>query len=329
MSLPTQGDGPFTNNPDPTYDPCYQDLQNDTDNYCAELNQMNTDQEILNQVSQELGSLLAAAKTNPQLLFVAVMYMFTNALPAVQTYQGDQIGMLSAQENIGSDLRTYVNDIETAFNNGASTPSGQMGPNNIPANAQTMTNETNDLYLWTQYLSGKTPSATDIPNGESITGLVSSSPFTAGTSTDPGNAPLSTDTAGSIQSSLLDTMNQFVTWTGGAAGQGTEGAAGSGWGNLGWEMGDMNYWYAQGTTPGATPSGGSSPSAPAAPAPQIRQVQNDLQQSNQNVSTMSTNVTTQEQFYAQEINQLYGIDNSIQQSIATEMTTMVQNQQAS
>lgn len=156
--------------------------------------------------------------------------------------------------------------------------------------AADLNNNAQDLFNWTNYLDG--------------------------TSTTPGPwsgaPPLDPTDGGQINQMISGIASEF----GGTGGSAT--VLPTNWaGNI---APDMNTWFTP-PAPGGT--------GPANPAPQIKAIQGDLQQANSSVSTMATTTQTSEQFYTNQYNQLTGIDNSMQQNSASEVSSFVTNQKTS
>ncbi|NDD58245.1 MAG: hypothetical protein EBZ47_03200 [Chlamydiae bacterium] len=90
------------------------------------------------------------------------------------------------------------------------------------------------------------------------------------------------------------------------------------WGNPANMSNDVKSWFSEPTS-----------SDNAIPSQNIKTVQGAFQQANSAVSSISTTLQSQEQFYIDQYNQYVGIDNSMQQSECTQNAAFVNNQKVS
>lgn len=283
---------PNNQNDDPANYKNDQQITNDVQQYIDDQNQMSADYAAIQTALANLFP--AGGHMSPDQIFAALMAFFMQVFPDILSYQEGNMNLLADSQNISSDLRGFVNSIQNDFNTGANATAADM---------QDMINNTQDLSNWTTFLSSKNSAWT--------------------------TPPLDPTDAGQINQQLTDIENQFTHQDNSTTSPNPNPIIND-WGNAQNMANDMTGWPSS-TSGGAIPGWFSNPDTtnPANPAPQIKAIQGSLQQANSSVSTMATTTQTSEQFYTNQYNQLTGIDNSMQQNSASEVSSFVTNQKTS
>lgn len=259
-------------------------------------------------------------------VFGAMMIFFSSIFPDVLTYQEDTMNTLADSQNISSDLRSFVTQIQKDFNTGATLDPNGSGSASANANAIDLYNNTQDLKSWTDFLdraqSGLWTSKTcplDASDGETISNSLKDIEGAFGGGSASGVQVQTGWNWGPGPNNGPDQWNPTYTTVNWTSKDGGAGMATAMW--------NWNNSTALPTT-GTPPSGTPGPTPPQ-PATEIKEIQGDLQQSNSSVSTMATTTQTTEQFYTNQYNQLTGIDNSMQQNTISEESSFVTNQKTS
>lgn len=240
-------------------------------------------------------------------VFQAMMIALNQVFPAIEQYKGDNVKQLADNENIASDIRGFITSAQSAFNdttvkNNTNNADWIRG-NKIYQSLEPLYDSTTNVEV-AMKVSFTAPGISGETQESWLDLLMDKRLWGDNTPLDQTNCDYLKESIGSIQGQFVKDGKSF--WTAGSAGD--IGAA-------------VAWWYQTSTQPG--PKG----EAPV-PSAQLKAVQGALQQSTQSVSTQATSLQTQEQYYTQEFNQLIGIDNSIKQNEATQVTTLVKNQKS-
>lgn len=314
--------------------------------------QMQVDNAFWTFYNQEIGALVNLANvrgenpTERSLIYGQIMLIITSQyLPAVSTFIGDQIAEQAAIQNMSSDISAFIIQAETGFNTLSSVPdcnctedcTTDSCTNSCTVN-QDCTNNYNFysgiMALISENASYATPSSSSVSYSFSVSIAGNPNPFPELNILDfltdvdlwSGNVPLSTSQSSQISTALLGIAYIFNpaaetdtvepnTWTSM---------------NLSGIASSICTW----TQPYGSTSGGNDPTGAIATgnAPLVytepATIQSDLNTAAQTVEGIATSTQTIENFQVQEIDQFYGITNSIQMSQEQQCASMVKQQTA-
>lgn len=333
----------------------FQQLTTDCNSILLSRLQSRLDSTKWDALSRQIGDLVALAdllKRDPNaqsLIYGQIMLIITSEyLPAVSNFIGDQIAEQAAIQNMASDVSAFIIEAETAFNNLSSNPdcnSTESCSSSACTNTYTTTTDCTSQYelfsgLMTliagdngTFDSNPTTAvqsysysftATIVgPNGTTVTsssesnviGFLSDSTFWQ----NIGGSPLSSSQASQISTALTGITSIFNT----AGANITEASA---WNNMELDMisGAICSW----TQPYGSSNASDAISTGNAPLvyTQPGTIQSNLNTAAQTVEGIATSTQTVENFQVQEIDQFYGITNSIQQSQQQQCASMVKQQ---
>lgn len=245
-------------------------------------------------------------------VFMAMMVAITQVFPAIEEYKGDNIRQLADNENVASDLRAFVTSAQAGFNDTTKDTTDAHGA----GNGADMTRGVR-IYQSLAGLFGLSPDGNNPPDFDemnvhfTINGVHKSESWL--------NLLTDTDVWGSATPISLANKGYLTQAIGNI-----EGEFGNNWVDKMDNVTAMGHTVWQWQQASLTPQ----PSGPPIPSAELKSVQSDLQQGTQATSTQATSLQTQEQYYTQEFNQITGVDNSIKQSQASQVTTLVHNQRA-
>jgi hypothetical protein len=307
-------------------------------------------------LSREIGDLVALAdalKRDPNgqsLIYGKIMLIITcQYLPTVSNYIGDQISEQAAIQNMASDISSFIIEAETAFNTLSSSPdctcTESCTSSECTNNCSTTTDCENQYNLFSGIMVMIAGSSTTIPVSSpssavspysySFTATISANNFgVSKTSTSQdniisflsdsdfwgsiGGVPLSSSQASQINTALVGIANIFNT--------NAANVAADDWYNM--ELADIasaicSWTQPYGSSDASDPiTTGNAPLVYTEPST----IQSDLNTAAQTVEGIATSTQTVENFQVQEIDQFYGITNSIQMSQEQQCASMVKQQ---
>jgi hypothetical protein len=264
-------------------------------------------------------------------------------LPAVSNFLGDQIAEQAAIQNMASDISAFVIEAESGFNALSSSPDCTCTDTCTTSTTDTCTNEcthiddcTNNYNFYSGIMSlVYLDTANTTPTNSSVNfSFTVSTPYAPSSGfiesnildmlIDPdlwqNNTPLSTSQASQISTALTNIANIFNPTTE------TANVPVGTWTSM--NLTNMNNaiceWNAPygSSTLGSTIYSGNAPLVWTQPAT----VQSNLNTAAQTVEGVATSTQTTENFQVQEIDQFYGITNSIQMSQEQQCASMVKQQ---
>ncbi len=296
------------------------------------------------------------------LIYGQIMLIITSQyLPAVSDYLGDQISEQAAIQNMSSDIAAFIIESETGFNALSSSPDCICPTTCADGTCPDCTEETDCINDYNFYsgvmglVAGTNGSTTAPSTGTTYTGTTYSYSFTAILSTGTGtpitssennilafltdpsiwgtdNTPLSSSESSQISTALLGIVSVFSPTTSTPVANVPEFT----WSqmNLPAMASAICSWtqpYGSGTDdPSANPPTGADEPITTGNAPlvwtQPATVQADLNTAAQTIEGVATSTQTIENFQVQEIDQFYGITNSIQMSQEQQCASMVKQQ---
>ncbi|MES2199435.1 MAG: hypothetical protein V4489_04635 [Chlamydiota bacterium] len=326
--------------------------------------QMQADSAIWNFLSEEIGLLVKAAGfglAGPEqrsLIYGQIMLIITSQyLPAVSTFLGDQIGEQAAIQNMSSDISAFIIQAETGFNALSSTPDCSCPTTcttdgDCPGCTTTCDGTNNyNFYSGVMALVAGTNGSVIAPDtgpGFSFSftvtllsqGVVNHTEqnvlgfLTDDTIWGSGNAPLSSSQSSQISTALLGIATVFNPTVSDPTTDGNVEVNAWSTMNLTNIASAICSWtqpYGSGTeNTTATPPTGPDEPITTGNAPlvwtQPATVQADLNTAAQTIEGVATSTQTIENFQVQEIDQFYGITNSIQMSQEQQCASMVKQQ---
>ncbi|MBS0626735.1 MAG: hypothetical protein JSS09_00810, partial [Verrucomicrobia bacterium] len=317
--------------------------------------QMQADNTVWSFLNQEIGALVELANTRGlnanarSLIYGQIMLIITaQYLPAVSNFLGDQIAEQAAIQNMASDISAFIIEAESGFNALSSSPDCTCTEDcNSTSTTDTCTNNcttstTPDCVNEYNFYSGimsmvYSDNGNTTPEQYASTinfsfnvltpyapagGFFETNILTMLTDTDlwQNNVPLSSSQASQISTALLGIAGIFNPTTT------TANVNPYTWVNM--NLDDMSdaicSWNAPygSTTLGNEIYSGNAPLVWTQPAT----VQANLNTAAQTVEGVATSTQTTENFQVQEIDQFYGITNSIQMSQEQQCASMVKQQ---
>jgi len=309
-------------------------------------------------LSRQIGELVALAdilKRDPNaqsLIYGQIMLIITSEyLPAVSNFIGDQIAEQAAIQNMASDISAFIIEAETAFNNLSSNPdcnSVESCSTSQCTNTYTTTTDcTSQFELFSGIMTliagyngtfdsspttavqsysysftatvvgpgGNSLTPTSYQSQSNVIGFLSDTNFWQ----NIGGAPLSSSQASQISTALTGITSIFNT-------VGANITAADAWNNMELDMisGAICSW----TQPYGSSNAGEPIETGNAPLiyTEPGTIQSNLNTAAQTVEGIATSTQTVENFQVQEIDQFYGITNSIQQSQQQQCASMVKQQ---
>lgn len=341
----------------------FEQLVTDSNSILISRYQMQADSNMWNYLSQEIGFLVQQANIpginadQRSLIYGQIMLIITSQyLPTVSDYLGDQIAEQAAIQNMSSDVAAFIIESETGFNALSSSPDCSC-PVNSSGEALCSTGDCPDctttadcindynFYSGIMGLVAGTNGSTAAPaSGTTYTGSSYSYTFTAalatGTGTpitssennilafltDPtiwgpsGGGPLSSSQSSQISTALLGIAAIFNPSSE------TANVPTNTWSQM--NLPDMASAICSWTQPYGSETQDDPITTGNAPLvwTQPATVQADLNTAAQTIEGVATSTQTIENFQVQEIDQFYGITNSIQMSQEQQCASMVKQQ---
>ena len=294
------------------------------------------------------------------LIYGQIMLIITcEYLPTISDYLGDQIAQQAATENIASDVSGFILDAENGFNSLATTYSTSSAESLLNGTMALIGNSvggmTGTTYSFSvEYEVLTTITSSDLTVAPTYTSTsftkteasildfltdntiwLKTSTTTGSSTTTSGVTPLSTSGASQISTAMADiptifnatqqTVTYGVTGSAGSAAPSTSTYTNA-WTDSALEaLGDITYTWTQvyGSSSLIPTNFGQSNSPLVYTMP--NSIQGDLNQASQAVQTVSTTQQTIQNFTVQEIDQYYGITNSIQQSQEAQCAAIVKH----
>ena len=336
----------------------FDQLITDSNSIIVSRYQMQADSDMWNFLSEEIAFLVRSANSRGtsadqrSLIYGQIMLIITSQyLPAVSNFLGDQIGEQAGIQNMSSDISAFIIEAETGFNTLSSSPDCSCPTTCTTANDCPGCTETTDCLSDYNFFSGVMTLIAGT-NGSTIApdqGPGYSFTFTATLQTSNGtkesqeqnvlgfltdttiwgnnNTPLSSSEASQISTALLGIATIFNPTVSSPTTDGN--VAINAWSlmNLTNIASSICSW----TQPyGSNGSAGVDDPIATGNAPlvwtQPATVQADLNTAAQTIEGVATSTQTIENFQVQEIDQFYGITNSIQMSQEQQCASMVKQQ---
>ena len=296
------------------------------------------------------------------LIYGQIMLIITcQYLPTISNYLGDQIAQQAATEDLASDVSAFVLDVENGFNTLATTNStdaqnslfeGTMSligntTGSVPSTtadfsfnvSYNLITTTTDLGTGTSTISQTTQSTTETSVLAFLTDPTiwfKTTSIDGGPATTSGVTPLSSSGATQISTAMADLPTIFnasqiivpygTTGTAGAPAPSNTNTVTSSWTDMSLgDLAEMTYTWTQvyGSSSLIPTNFGTSNAPLVYTMPNT--IQADLNQASQAVQTVSTTQQTIQNFTVQEIDQYYGITNSIQQSQEAQCAAIVKH----
>lgn len=333
----------------------FQQLTTDCNSILLSRLQSQLDSTKWDALSRQIGELVALAdllKRDPNaqsLIYGQIMLIITSEyLPTVSSFIGDQIAEQAAIQNMASDISAFIIEAETAFNNLSSNPDCNSTENCSSSECTNTYTTTTDCtsqyelfsgimtliagdngtldsnpttaiqsysYSFTATIVGPNSTTVTSSSESNVIGFLSDSTFWQ----NIGGSPLSSSQASQISTALTGITSIFNT-------AGANITAADAWNNMELDMisGAICSWtQPYGSSDAASPiQTGNAPLVYTQPAT----IQSNLNTAAQTVEGIATSTQTVENFQVQEIDQFYGITNSIQQSQEQQCASMVKQQ---
>ncbi len=333
----------------------FNQLLTDSNSIIVSRYQMQADSDMWNFLSEEIAFLVRSANSRGtstdqrSLIYGQIMLIITSQyLPAVSNYLGDQIGEQAAIQNMSSDISAFIIEAETAFNTLSSSPDCSCpttcSTDDCPGctttadcvsdynffsgvmtlvagtNGSTIAPDTGPGYSFTFTATLQTSDGTKTSQEQNVLGFLTDTTIWGN-----NNTPLSTSQSSQISTALLGIATIFnPTTTSTTNGN----VALNAWSemnltNIASSICSWTQPYGSGTNEADDPiTTGNAPLVWTQPA----SVQADLNTAAQTIEGVATSTQTIENFQVQEIDQFYGITNSIQMSQEQQCASMVKQQ---